>query len=243
MNELVKTRRQPKSAKPVDRKADGDRAQTAEAPPAPASRDPERTMAEILKVATAEFAAKGLAGARVDEIANATRTSKRMIYYYFGSKEGLYLKVLEAAYGFTRETEARLHLPELDPVTALKTLVGSTYDHHRENEDFVRLVMAENMERGAYLRQSKHIQELNVPAIEAIHDIYERGRALRLFRDGLDPLTIHSTISALTFFNVSNRHTFGLIFGDKSTDGLANTLTREHVQELVLRFVWNNTAA
>ncbi len=200
-------------------------------------------MAEILKVATAEFAAKGLAGARVDEIAAATRTSKRMIYYYFGSKEGLYLKVLEAAYGFTRDTEARLHLPDLDPVTALNTLVGSTYDHHRENEDFVRLVMAENMERGAYLRQSTLIQQLNVPAIEAIRDIYERGRGMRLFRAGLDPVTIHSIISALTFFNVSNRHTFGLIFGDKSGDGMASTLSREHVQELVLRFVWNNTAA
>jgi len=207
------------------------------------TNDPERTRAEIIEVATREFADKGLAGARIDEIADATRTSKRMIYYYFGSKEGLYLKVLENAYGFTRETEARFHLADLDPVTALKTLVGVTYDHHRDNEDFIRLVMTENMERGAYLRQSGVIQKLNTPAIEAIRDIYERGRALRVFREGLDPVEIHSTISALTFFNVSNRHTFGLIFGDKSEDGKARTLTRELVQDLVLRFVWNNGAA
>ncbi len=227
MNELVNT----------------DDVATLDAPEKTRTKDPERTMAEILAVATREFAAKGLAGARVDEIADATRTSKRMIYYYFGSKEGLYLKVLENAYGFTRETEARFHLADLDPVTALKTLVGVTYDHHRDNEDFIRLVMTENMERGAYLRQSGVIQKLNTPAIEAIRDIYERGRALRVFREGLDPVEIHSTISALTFFNVSNRHTFGLIFGDKSEDGKARTLTRELVQDLVLRFVWNNTAA
>ncbi len=55
-------------------------------------------MANILEVATAEFADKGLAGARIDEIAALTHTSKRMIYYYFGSKEGLYLAVLEEAY-------------------------------------------------------------------------------------------------------------------------------------------------
>ena len=152
-------------------------------------------------------------------------------------------RTLENAYGFTRETEARFHLADLDPVTALKTLVGVTYDHHRDNEDFIRLVMTENMERGAYLRQSALIQKLNTPAIEAIRDIYERGRALRVFREGLDPVEIHSTISALTFFNVSNRHTFGLIFGDKSEDGKARTLTRELVQDLVLRFVWNNGAA
>ncbi len=255
MNELVNTVRKTTgrkaAAKPAAAGAAAGKRTALRAVPAaskataaPArTKDPERTMAEILKVATAEFAAKGLAGARVDEIADATRTSKRMIYYYFGSKEGLYLKVLEAAYGFTRETESQLHLSDLDPVTALRTLVGTTYDHHRDNEDFVRLVMAENMERGAYLRESKLIHKLNIPAIEAIRDIYERGRGLHLFREGLDPVTIHSVVSALTFFNVSNRHTFGLIFGDKSADGKATTLTREHVQDLVLRFVWNTGPA
>jgi AcrR family transcriptional regulator len=82
------------------------------------TNDPERTMAEILLVATQEFADKGLAGARIDEIAAATRTSKRMIYYYFSSKEGLYLAVLEAAYRRMRQIEAELHLQDLEPVQA-----------------------------------------------------------------------------------------------------------------------------
>ena len=116
-------------------------------------------MSEILNVATQEFAGKGLAGARIDEIAAATRTSKRMIYYYFGSKEGLYVAVLEAAYGRMRQIEADLHLNDLEPVEALKRLVEFTYDHHQSNEEFIRLVMSENVQRGEYLAQSKEYQK------------------------------------------------------------------------------------
>ena len=169
-------------------------------------------MAEILAVATTEFANKGLAGARIDEIAAATRTSKRMIYYYFGSKEGLYIAVLEDSYRRMRSIEAEQHLQDLSPEAALRRLVEFTFDHHANNQDYIRLVMNENIERGAYLAQSKTIQELNVPAIQAIRHLYERGVAQGVFRAGLDPVDIHASISALTFFNVSNQHTFGLIF-------------------------------
>jgi AcrR family transcriptional regulator len=110
------------------------------------TNDPARTMAEILTVATHEFADKGLTGARIDEIAAATRTSKRMIYYYFGSKDGLYLAVLEEAYRRMRAIEADLHLDDLLPLAALRKLVEFTYDHHRDNEDFIRLVMNENIQ-------------------------------------------------------------------------------------------------
>ena len=98
-------------------------------------------MAEILKVATTEFADKGLAGARIDEIAEATSTSKRMIYYYYGSKDGLYVAVLEAAYGRMRQIETNLQLSDLEPEEALRRLVEFTYDHHQSNEQFIRLVM------------------------------------------------------------------------------------------------------
>ena len=137
------------------------------------TNDPARTMAEILQVATHEFADKGLTGARIDEIAAATRTSKRMIYYYFGSKDGLYLAVLEEAYRRMRSIEADLHLADLAPVEALKTLVEFTYDHHRDNEDFIRLVMSENIQRAEYLRRSERIRELNVKAIDSIRELYE----------------------------------------------------------------------
>lgn len=206
---------------------------------APAARtyDPQRTMAGILEVATQEFAGKGLSGARIDAIAEATRTSKRMIYYYYGSKEGLYLAVLEESYRKMRQIEAELHLEDLEPEQALRMLVEFTFDHHSGNEDYIRLVMNENMERGAYLAQSKTIRELNVPAIRAIQRLYERGVAKGVFRSGLDPVDIHASISALTFFNVSNQHTFGLIFKDSRKRAEAVALRRASITDMVLRFV------
>jgi len=207
------------------------------------TNDPARTMAEILAVATHEFADKGLSGARIDEIAAATRTSKRMIYYYFGSKDGLYLAVLEEAYKRMRAIEADLQLDDLAPIAALRKLVEFTYDHHRDNEDFIRLVMNENIQRGDYLRQSKNIQALNSNAIESVRAVYERGVLQGVFRAGLDPVDIHSAISAFTFFNVSNRHTFGVIFKDRASLGKAETLQREHVVELILRFVSHSIKA
>jgi AcrR family transcriptional regulator len=188
-------------------------------------------------VATAEFANKGLSGARIDEIAAVTSTSKRMIYYYFGSKEGLYIAVLEESYRRMRTIEAELHLENLAPVPALRRLVEFTFDHHSSNEDYIRLVMNENIERGAYLAQSKNIQQLNVPAIAAIKELYDRGVEQGVFRPGLDPLDIHASISALTFFNVSNQHTFGFIFKDAQTLQAAVTARRDSITEMVVRFV------
>jgi AcrR family transcriptional regulator len=201
------------------------------------TNDPERTMANILSVAMKEFAEKGLAGARIDEIAAVTHTSKRMIYYYFKSKEGLYLAVLEEAYRRMREIEGRQNLRDLEPEAALRKLVEFTYDHHYRNESYIRLVINENILYGNYLAQSKTIQELNVPAIAAIEDLYQRGVASGVFRAGIDPIDLHATISALSFFNVSNRHTFGLIFKYDLTDPSMIAKRRESIVETVLRFV------
>jgi AcrR family transcriptional regulator len=201
------------------------------------TNDPERTMAGIMAVATQEFAAKGLTGARIDAIADATHTSKRMIYYYYGSKEGLYLAVLEDAYRRIRATETDLHLADLSPVEALKALVGFTFDHHHSNQDFIRLVMSENMQRGTYLAQSKLIQDLNVSVIQSISELYKRGVKEGVFRKGLDPIDIHASISALTFFNVSNRYTFDLIFKRDGHSPKALATRRQNVVDMVLRFV------
>jgi AcrR family transcriptional regulator len=201
------------------------------------TNDPARTMAGILDVATIEFAEKGLAGARIDEIASLTRTSKRMIYYYFGSKEGLYLAVLEESYRRMRAIESELHLDDLDPEAALRRLVEFTFDHHHDNPAYIRLVMSENMQRGTYLAQSTIIQKLNVPAISGIQRLYDRGVAQGLFRPGLDPVDIHASISALTFFNVSNQHTFGLIFKQDTQTPEAQDQRRANVIDLIARYV------
>jgi AcrR family transcriptional regulator len=203
----------------------------------PRTNDPERTMADIIEVATHEFSEKGLAGARIDVIAEAMRTSKRMIYYYFGSKEGLYVRVLEEAYRRIREIEAGLHLQDLAPEDALRRLVGFTVDYQLANPDFIRLVMTENIHRGEYLAQSKLIQKLNVPAIEAVRSVYERGLQAGVFRSGIDPVDLHMSISALSFFNVANRHTFALIFKRDLASPAAIVARRDSIIEMVVRFV------
>ncbi len=201
------------------------------------TNDPERTQANILQVAEVEFGEKGLAGARIDAIAEATRTSKRMIYYYFGSKEGLYLAVLEEAYRRVRDVESELKLQDLEPEEALRRLVAFTFDHHLHHESYIRLVMSENIHRGQYLAQSQRIQDLNVPAIAAIRHLYERGVKAGQFRKGLDAVDIHASISALSFFNVSNRHTFGIIFKLDMTSRAYIAQRRENVVEMIVRFV------
>jgi AcrR family transcriptional regulator len=199
------------------------------AKPASRTNDPERTMANILEVAMTEFSEKGLAGARIDEIAAATRTSKRMIYYYFQSKEGLYLAVLEEAYRRMRSTEGELRLDDLDPESALRRLVEFTFDHHASDEPYIN--------RGQFLARSKSIQALNLKAISAIEKLYTRGVEQRIFRPGLDPVDIHASISALSFFNVSNQHTFGLIFKRDFSIPAAAALRRASIVEMVVRFL------
>jgi AcrR family transcriptional regulator len=200
------------------------------------TQDPEGTQNNIIEIATREFAEYGLAGARIDEIAAKTKSSKRMIYYYFGDKEGLYLRVLEAAYRKVRAVEATLHLDDLAPAEALRRLVEFTFDHHNSNEPFIRLVMIENIHHGEYLSRSKAIQGLNVTAIDTISRLYERGVKAKVFRPGIDPTDLHWQISALCFFNVSNRATFSKIFSRdlKSKKALAHL--REQTVEMIQRF-------
>jgi len=242
MNQKVHVATRPtpgkKTAGAAREKAPAKTAAKRSAKPAPTrTNDPERTMAGILEVAYREFAEKGWAGARIDEIADATHTSKRMIYYYFGSKDGLYLAVLEEAYRRMRAIEAQQQLEDLPPELALRRLVEFTFDHHQGHPQYIRLVMSENMNRGQFIAQSSKIQQLNVPAIDAIRQLYERGVAEGVFRAGLDAIDIHASISALSFFNVSNQHTFGLIFKrDMQADGNLAT-RRSNVVEMVVRFV------
>jgi AcrR family transcriptional regulator len=219
-------------------------------PPAPAStrsrakagapartNNPERTMADILEVATREFAEKGLSGARIDAIAEAMRTSKRMIYYYFGSKEGLYLAVLEEAYRRMRAMEAEAHLDDLPPEDALRKLVGHTLDYQWGHPEFARLVQGENLHRAQYLAQSKTIRKLNVPAIEGLRRVLERGQREGVFRGAIDPVDLHMSISALAVFHVSNRHTFALIFQRDLESPAALIARRDSIIEMIVRFV------
>jgi AcrR family transcriptional regulator len=203
----------------------------------PDRRDPQATRRNILEIATEEFADKGFSGARVDDIAARTDTSKRMIYYYFGDKEGLFVAVIEQAYGRIRQIEASLKLDHLEPESALRTLVGFTFDYQNANEGFIRLVMVENIHRGVHLARSGSLAELNFPVIATVRDIYQRGRTAGLFRDGIDEIDLHMSISALCFFNVANRATFSRIFLREMASPEALARRREIVIDTILRYV------
>jgi len=201
------------------------------------TQDPEGTRQNIIEVAAQEFALNGLSGARIDEIAAKTRASKRMIYYYFGSKEGLYVSALENAYRQVREGEAKLDIEGLPPREALQRLVEFTFDHHHQHEEFIRMVMIENIHHAEFLERSSVVRDLNVTAIANIEAIYAKGLAEGLFRPRLDPLEIHWQISALCFFNVSNRATFSKIFGkDVGSAAYQESLRRQTV-DMVQRFM------
>jgi AcrR family transcriptional regulator len=191
----------------------------------------------ILDIATEEFARKGFSGARIDEIAARTNTSKRMIYYYFSDKEGLFVAVLEEAYRRIRDIEAQLDLDHLDPQEAIRALVGFTFDYQHANEDFIRLVMVENIHMGVHLARSKVIQALNVSVIRTLRQIYERGVAAGLFREGVDEIDLHMSISALCFFNVSNRATFSQIFKRDMTSPRALAKRRRVVIDTIVRYL------
>jgi AcrR family transcriptional regulator len=175
--------------------------------------DAERTREEILEAAMHEFAAQGFAGARVDEIADRTRTTKRMIYYYFGSKEQLYIAVLERAYANIRSLERELDVEHLEPADAIRRLAEVTLDHHEAHPEFIRLVSIENIHNAEHMAKSERLTNLNSPVIDLIEGVLERGRRQRVFRDDVDAIDVHMMISSFCVFRIANRHTFGSLFG------------------------------
>ena len=203
----------------------------------PRKNNPEKTRQEILLAAVAEFAEQGLSGARVDAIAERTRTSKRMIYYYFGSKEQLYLAVLEKLYGDIRATEEELKLDELAPDEAIRRLVEFTFEHHNRNVDFIRVVSIENIHKGAHIAKSQVIAALNKSVLTSIASILDRGVAAGQFRRDVDPLDLHMLISSFCFFRVSNRHTFSTIHEIDLSEASVFERHKQMIGDAVIRYV------
>lgn len=175
-------------------------------------RDAERTRNELIDAATDEFARLGYAGARVDEIAARTRITKRMIYYYFGGKEGLYLAVLERAYAGIREYERQLDVGNVAPTDALRRLVELTFDYQQQHPKFNRLVMSENINGAEHLAKSSAARPANTSAVDLLEKILTAGQATGEFVSDVTALELHLMISALCFFRVSNRPTIRAIF-------------------------------
>jgi AcrR family transcriptional regulator len=201
------------------------------------ARNAVRSQMTILKAATDEFAKHGFAGARIDQIALSAGTNKRLIYYYYNSKDDLFLATLENAYADIRGAERELHLDQLDPAEAIRQLVSFTWNYYLAHPEFISLLNSENQQEASNLKRSGHIQEMNSPLVSMIQEVLERGRFLKLFRNGVDPIQLYISIAALCYFYLSNNQTLSTIFGQdlKSHKALAQRLS--HMQELVLGYV------
>jgi AcrR family transcriptional regulator len=200
-------------------------------------RDAERTRREILEVATSEFAERGFSGARVDEIAQRTRTTKRMIYYYFASKERLFVAVLERAYAAIRAAEQTIEVDHLEPAAAIRRLAELTFDHHEAHPEFIRLVSIENIHRAEHIAGLPDFAGQNSRAIELIERILRRGRRDGSFTRRVEAVDLHMMISAFCVFRIANRHTFGAIFDRDLTDPRLRSRYRRMLGDLVVGYL------
>ncbi|MCE0504970.1 MULTISPECIES: TetR/AcrR family transcriptional regulator [unclassified Roseivivax] len=198
-------------------------------------QNPEAVKADILRVAREEFARGGLSRTRIEDITARTKTSKRMVFYYFGDKESLYRAVLEDAYAEVRAAEAELDIDGLAPDAALQKLAEFTFDHHRAHPDFIRLVMVENIHGGCHIAESDRFAEQNVGAIRMLERICQAGIEAGLFRPDVSALALHWQISAMSFFNVSNRTTFAANFGNALFEEAGQDMLRREAARAVVR--------
>jgi TetR/AcrR family transcriptional regulator len=200
-------------------------------------RDAERTRQALLAAAEIEFASKGLAGARVDIIAEQAAANKRMLYYYFGSKEDLYLAVLERAYGAMRQTERELNLTNLEPLEAIKTLVEFKFDYYQKHPTIITLLAGENMHSAKYLKRSRRLCEMHLSLVDVIRTVLAAGEQKGMIRPGLDPLHLYISISALSYFYFSNSATLSAAFGRPLASMTEQKLRRAHAVDVILSYV------
>ncbi|HEY0856946.1 MAG TPA: TetR/AcrR family transcriptional regulator [Albitalea sp.] len=201
------------------------------------TRDADRTQQEILAAAMAEFAASGLGGARIDAIAERAGVNKRLIYYYFGNKEDLFLAVLEQTYADIRQAEQALHLETANPADAVRRLVAFTWNHYLAHPEFLTLLNSENLHRARHLKQSKRIREMNSPLIQTLADVLERGRRDGIFRGGVDAVQLYISIAGLAYFYLSNNHTLSTIFARDLMSPKALSERLSHITEVVMGYV------
>ena len=204
---------------------------------ASASRNPAKSRERILAAATSEFARHGLGGARVDRIAARSGANKRMLYYYFGSKEGLFLAVLEESYANIRQAERSLDLEHRDPREALRRLVDFTWEYYLANPEFMTLLNSENLHKGRHLGRSRRVRGMHSPLVGTLRDILRRGERAGLFRRGIDPVQLYISIAAEGYFYLSNRYTLSSIFARDLMAPRALAARERHVRDMILNSV------
>lgn len=200
-------------------------------------RDAERSQAAILLAARDEFAGHGLAGARVDRIAERAQVNKRLIYYYFHSKDDLFLAVLEQAYADIRAAERELHLTDMPPAQAIRRLTEFTWEYYLAHPEFLTLLNSENLHQGRHVAKSSRAREMNSPLVDTLAQILERGRAEGTFRGGIDPVQLYVSIAGMAYFYLSNNHTLSAIFGRSLMTPKAQHERISHMCDVILGYV------
>jgi AcrR family transcriptional regulator len=206
-------------------------------------RDPEGMRLRILEAAKQEFAAHGLAGARVDRIAVKAGANKRMLYYHVGNKEDLYLAVLEGAYEKIRGEERTLALEHLDPPEAIRTLIDFTWNYFLRNPEFLALLNTENLTRAKHLKRSTRVKSMHSPFVEMIRTVVQRGVLSGDFQTNVDPVQLYISIAGLSFFYLSNSATLSFIFGRDLLNKAAKDERLDHMVALVLAALTGKSSA
>jgi AcrR family transcriptional regulator len=210
--------------------------------PAPRSRDPERTRAQILSVAVREFARHGFHGARVERITKTARCNPRMLYHYFGSKEQLYLAALDEVYAKIRAQERSLDLDSGAPDLAMRRLVEFTFDFFASNDVFLRMTRNENMLGGRFIQRSQMIRDMSQPLLDAIDRLVARGHAEGVFSERVDALQLYVSIVALSAHHLNNGATLSATFGSDLADPGWHAARRDHAVSMVLRYLGADSA-
>ena len=200
-------------------------------------RDPARTRSKILDAATVEFARYGLGGARVDRIAERAGANKRMLYYFYGSKEELFLAALEESYAHIRNAERELDLEHRDPREALKRLVEFTWRYYLEHPEFMTFLNSENLHKGRHVQRSKRVRQLHSPLVETLRAILRRGEREGFFRPGVDPVQLYISIAGEGYFYLSNRYTLSRIFDRDLMAPRALAGRARHITQTILNSV------
>jgi AcrR family transcriptional regulator len=203
----------------------------------PRSKRAEATRQRILDAAVSEFAANGLAGARVDEIAARAGANKRMLYVHFGSKEELWLQVLEHVYAAKQDEERALDVGSLPPAEAMARLIRFNLRYPARHPEFVTLLNQENMHQASYLGRSDRVRALYSPLLDCVRSVLARGAEAGVFRKDADPLQTYVTLVALGHFYVANLHTLSAIFEAKLSSEVALGAREAHCVEVVLGYL------
>ena len=195
------------------------------------------TQGAILRAATKVFAKHGFAGGSVEQISKAAKSYDRMIYYYFGSKEALFIAVLEEMYRRFNEAESRLALSADEPLESLTAVIRFMWNYYEKNPEFITLLNTENLHRGRHISKSLRAREYSSTAIEILGRVLASGAVKGLFRSETSARDVYLMIAAMAYFYLSNRYTLSAFLGEELDTATAKAHWEAFVIDAVMRTV------